>query len=278
MRTTMCVVKTVLAGLLVLFGLTEWRATAQEPAAGKAFDVTSVRENRSGATQSRTNRTATSATFVNHTLRTIIQFAYGIQTPGRIIGAPAWIAADRFDIDARGAIGSLDDFRAMMKRLLADRFQLAAHTEQREMPVYHLVTARRDGVLGPSLTLSTTECTTGRGAAPPAAGTAGDAVCGLRSSGAGAITFVGVTIDALAAFLSISQQRQVLDRTGLTGRYDIRLAFAPEPMPGRTPDPLLEGRPVLVTALQEQLGLKLEGATERQDVLVIESVSRPDAN
>jgi uncharacterized protein (TIGR03435 family) len=279
MRTTMCVLKTVVARLLVLFALAhEWRATAQEPAAGKTFDVASVRENRSGTTQSRTNRTATSVTIVNQTLRPIIQLAFGIPHAGRIFGAPKWATVDRFDIDARGAIGGLDDFRAMMQGLLAERFKLAAHIEQRDMPIYHLVQARPNGALGPSLTRSTTECPAGRGTAPPAAAAPGDARCGLRASGAGEITLVGVNIDVLAAFLSISQQRQVVDRTGLTGRYDIHLAFAPDPLPGRAADPQLEGRPVLVTALQEQLGLKLKAATELQDVLVIDSVSRPDAN
>ena len=83
-----------------------------------------------------------------------------------------------------------------------------------------------------------------------------------------------------ASILSLTQRRPVIDQTGLPGSYDIHLLFAPDPVPGRegAPPSAIEGRPSIFTAIQEQLGLKLEAANQPQEVLVIDRVSRPDEN
>ena len=116
-------------------------ASAQSAPVEKTFEVASVRTNRSGSNQTTMNRTANGVTIVNLPLRAIIQFAYGISQPSRVVGAPGWIVIERFDIVARGPVNGLDDFRVMMQALLADRFKLAAHIEQRTVPAYTLVRA-----------------------------------------------------------------------------------------------------------------------------------------
>jgi uncharacterized protein (TIGR03435 family) len=265
------------------------RTSAQEPAgatAAKTFDVVSVRRNTSGTTRSNVDRTPTGVTIVNLPLRPIIQLAYGISQPVRLIGLPDWVNVDRFDLTARGSIGNLNDFRVMMQAMLADRFKLAAHTEQRSLPSFTLVMARSDGRLGPELKVSkcmpvTLAQLSGRGAAPAAA-PAPDALpppeCGLLGSGPGEIRIAGVNLQTVAGFLSLTQGRPITDNTNLTGIYDLHIQFAPDPLPGQPVNPATEGRPSLLTALQEQLGLKLQPSTQLQEVLVIERVEHPDEN
>jgi uncharacterized protein (TIGR03435 family) len=258
----------------------------QAPATVRTFDAASVRANKSGTTQQSINRSETGVTIVNFQLRTIIQLAYGISQPTRFVGMPDWANAERFDITARGRIGGLDDFRVLMQALLADRFRLAAHPEQRNMPMHSLVLARSDGRLGPSLKPSACPplglgAITGRGgAAPGASAPSGDTPkdCGLRGSGPGEINLGGIDIGTFAAFLSLTQGRPVVDNTKLAGAYDIHFLFAPDPFPGQAPNPVTEGRPSLLTALQEQLGLKLVPGVQPQDVLVIDRLERPDDN
>jgi uncharacterized protein (TIGR03435 family) len=262
--------------------------TSQEPTrptGPKTFDVVSVRKNTSGTTQSNIQRNASGITIVNQTLRPIVQLAYGISQPVRIVGLPDWANTERFDLTARGSVGNLDDFRIMMQAMLADRFKLAAHSEQRDLPSYTLVMARSDGRPGPSLKSSRCEpvglgAVTGRRGAPsPAPGAAGPSPeCGVLGSGPGEIHLGGINMATFAGFLSITQGRPIVDQTNLTGVYDIHFLFAPEPFPGQPPNPAMEGRPSLLTALQEQLGLKLEPGTQPQEVLVIDRVSRPDDN
>jgi uncharacterized protein (TIGR03435 family) len=258
------------------------QAPVSTAAAGKTFEVASVHANTSGTTQTRFDRMPTGVTIVNLPLRAIIQFAYGVSQPSRLAGVPEWTNTARFDIAARGTVTGLDDFRAMMQALLADRFKLATHTEQRSLPIFNLVLARSDRRLGDSLKPSTIECPlpgSGRGA-QALTGTAPSTneACGVLPGGPGELNLRGLQIEQFASILSLTQQRTVIDATGLMGRYDIHLSFAPEPTPGRAVDPALDGRPSLLTAVQEQLGLKLEPGKQPQDVLVIDRVSRPDEN
>ena len=236
-----------------------------------AFDVASVHPNTSQTMQTNISFTAGGVTFTNLQLRAIIQFAYGISQPSRLAGVPDWANIERFDIVAKGPVNSLEDRRRMLQALLADRFKLVAHTEQRSIPIYELVLARADGRLGPSLTPSSIDC--------PAQGR-GNARCGVRSTGPGNIKLTGIPMSQLAAVLSVTQGRPVVDRTGLTEPYDVELVFAPEPIPGRggeTPT-VPEDRTSLITAIQEQLGLKLQAGNRPEDVLVIDRVSHPDEN
>jgi uncharacterized protein (TIGR03435 family) len=219
------------------------------------------------------------------TLRTVIQVAY----PGmsEIIGGPEWIGsagpsfdADRFDVNAKAeAPTSVDQLRMMLRSLLADRFKLAVHTETRDAPTYALVLARQDGRLGPNLRRAASECATLR----TQAAQSGDRFpCGNTGNAfvTGTLTVRGMELTALARIVSGDAGGPVTDKTGLTGSFDWDLTWTPRQFLNRpvnrerfpTIDP--DG-PTIFTALQEQLGLKLESEKGSIDVLVIDSVEQP---
>ena len=169
----------------------------------------------------------------------------------------------------------------MVRALLADRFKLKMHTEPREQSVFALVLARSDGKFGSQLKKSETACT-----APtaPRTGPIDLSVpnqCGVIMGGPGRLNFRGVTMDVLAAQLSARVGRSVVDRTGLSGRFDLDVDFAPQPLraePGSDPasvDRPADSGPSIYTAIQEQLGLKLDSQKRSVDVTVIDSVERP---
>jgi uncharacterized protein (TIGR03435 family) len=271
----------MVAGIVVLMAAAVPRAAPQEPAATTTFDVVSVKLNRSGTTQSNIKVTG-GAAITNLPLRPVIQLAYGISQPSRLVGFPSWVETDRYDIVAKGTINSLEERRDALRAMLADRFKLVTHMEKRSIPTFNLVLVRADGTLGPSFKPSALNCL-----AQPAPGQLGGGLLGsaavqepgcLQRTGPGEVELKGFPLATFVAFLSIAQQRPVVDRTSLAGNFDIHLVFGPEPIPGRPIDPVTEGRPVLVTALQEQLGMKLEASTQPEDVLVIDRVSRPEEN
>jgi len=178
-----------------------------------------------------------------------------------IVGAPDWVTYENYDVTAvGGANATPDDIAAMMRSMLAQRFRLQARMGTRERPVYALTLARRDGTLGPHLRRST--C---------AEGDAGRAPCVARF-GRGSITAGGFSMAWLAVNLRGAAGRPVVDRTGLTGPYDFTLdyAFGP-PSLDSSPD----GKPSLFTALQEQLGLKLESAQAPLPVVIVDRIERP---
>jgi uncharacterized protein (TIGR03435 family) len=168
--------------------------------------------------------------------------------------------------------------RPALQALFADRMKMAAKLGRRGMPAYALVLARSDGRLGPALKPSTVDCAGRRtppsaAPVPPAAPGQGPVPCGPRPGGPGRFVFVGSEISLFAGVLSISQRRTVVDRTGLKGPYDFEMTVAPE-IPGGAPS---DG-PSMFTALEEQLGLKLDPENEVVDVLVVETIERPSDN
>ena len=245
-------------------------AAAQAP---PAFDVASVKPNKSGATQVTVSWQG-GVTMVNVPLRAIVQFAYNINTPSRIVGHPDWTNVERFDIQAKPpeGVSSVEQMRPMLQTLLADRFKLVAKLEKREVQSYALVKAKANGPLGSGLKLSTAKCA-GRGATPATP----DAVqCGVRPAGPGRISLVGIPMAQLAPLISVAVQRPVVDRTGLPGTYDVELTFSPGAAPGS--DLANPDAPSLFTAIEEQLGLKLDAEREVVEVLVIERIDRPTDN
>ena len=159
----------------------------------------------------------------------------------------------------------------MLKALLADRYRMVSRLEKREVQGYALVKNRADGRLGPNLKPTTTACVGPRGEANPLA-----IQCAGRGAAAGAVRIVGVPMAQLAALISLVVSRPVVDRTGLDGNYELELRFSGGAVPGALPpDP---GAPSIFTALQEQLGLKLDAERELADVLVIEKIERPTEN
>jgi uncharacterized protein (TIGR03435 family) len=189
----------------------------------------------------------------NRTLGDIILNAYRLQRY-QLAGGPDWINTTRFDIVAKEPDGVPGNPR-MMQALLADRFKLRLHSETRQIPVFALVVLRTDRRLGPQLQ------ETG-----PDSPRSGNAVRGR-------IRFRAYSSADLANNLTNWAGRQVVDRTGLTGRrYDGELSWTPDDAPAGVADP---NAPSLVTAVEEQLGLKLQPTTGPVDVLVIDSVERP---
>ena len=215
----------------------------------------------------------TGARLTNWALRAIIQFAHGVDQPSRLANVPDWVSTTRYDIDGRGALASADDLRAMLQSLLADRFQLSTHTERRPLPVYRLRLARGDGRLGPALHPSTVECLRA-GARPGPAATTTPQRCGPQPAGPGKLVFVGSPLGQLAGILALSLGRNVVDATGLNGRFNLELSYTPEAQRDTANN---EG-PSIFTALEEQLGLKLDPGTEERDVLIIDRVERPADN
>ncbi|HVG54875.1 MAG TPA: TIGR03435 family protein [Vicinamibacterales bacterium] len=240
---------------------------AQTPA---TFEVASVKANKSGANQVTINWQG-GVTLINVPLRAIVQFAYNINTPSRLVGYPDWTNVERFDIQARAPEGmnGVEQMRPMLQALLADRFKLVAKLEKRELQSYALVKARADGKLGPNIKPAEKPCVGPRGEAPLGI----QCVQGGAGGGARAI---GIPIGQLAPMISLLVGRPVVDRTGLTGIYDLELKFSGDRVDGALPaDP---SAPSIFTALQEQLGLKLEAERELAEVLVIERIERATEN
>jgi uncharacterized protein (TIGR03435 family) len=260
--------------------------TAAEP----SFEVASVKPNKGdGPTESGTQPGGRVA-MVNVPLRFLIRSAYQIQDD-QIVDAPAWIASEHFDVLAKAAndfppptAGAPGPLPAMMRTLLAERFKLSVHRETREFPAYALRLARRDGRLGPSLHPSATDCVAAAAArargAQPAPAPDGRPQCGVRAAG-GRMMAGAIPLPQLAAWLSSTVQRVVLDRTGLTGNFDLELRWTPErtgqgtPPPATPPATADPDAPSIFTALQEQLGLRLESIRNPVEVLVIDHVERP---
>jgi uncharacterized protein (TIGR03435 family) len=167
-----------------------------------------------------------------------------------------------------------------IRTLLEDRFSLKTHWEQRQLPIYVLVVARGDGRLGPqfrrSLIDSAAQRQATRKGAALAASPPGRPACGVRI-GAGTLSAGDLPLPNLVRMLSSTVERIVLDRTALTGTFDVELQWAPDRMaPGDAVSASpLDDRPSIFTAVQEQLGLRLESTKEAMDVLVIDQATHP---
>lgn len=200
----------------------------------------------------------------NVTMKILIQQAYNLRD-FQITGGPSWLGNDRYDINAK-ADGNDDvtpeQLRTMMQGLLADRFQLVFHKETKEMPVYALVVGKGGFKLK--------EAPQGNGPQ-------------IRM-GRGLINGQGMGMDMLATQLSNALGRSVIDKTGLTGAYDIKLEFTPEGGGmvqrdgGADAAPPADAGPTIFTALQEQLGLKLESTKGPVTILVIDKAEKASEN
>ncbi len=267
-----------------------WIAFAQQ-AGRPAFEVASVKPNTS----------VSSGDFVrihpggtldiqNVPLRGIIRTAYEVQD-FQIADGPGWMNRERYDIVAKAQSDfSFDEMTRMLRTLLEDRFRLKVHRAKREGPVYELTLARsglkieRNG-----------NCVPRDPSQPLPSNVAGQKrvnYCGNVRGGRQTLDGEGIPIAAaadsglasLSGRLSAIVGRTVIDKTGLTGRFDVHLQWSDEGLSARPgdavePNPSDDGnRPSLFTAVQEQLGLRLESAKGPVDVLVIDHVEKPDAN
>jgi len=280
--------------------------TPQAPPPAPAFEVASIKPNNSGDGRVMMQNQPGRFVATNITLRLLIRNAYQVQD-FQITGGPNWLGSDHFDIIAKvpdgtpapqgpPAPGSAPSpLQLMLRSLLAERFKLTLHNETKDSPIYALVLARSDGRLGPELKKSEADCNAqfaagrGRGGPmpPPGPPPPGAAMpCGIRI-GPGNMAVGGSPLSQFANSLGMFTGRVVVDRTGLTGNYDFNLTWTPDQMPQRPPgapadqpvqfngvaiDP---NGPSLFTAVQEQLGLKLDSARGPVELLVIDRADKP---
>jgi uncharacterized protein (TIGR03435 family) len=262
-------------------------------AAPAAFEVATIKENRSGdprwtyQMQPGGRFTAKSVSLAN-----LISIAYGNPYPlpaSLIVNGPDWMRTTRFDVVAKADGNPAQELLpAMVRALIEERFQLRAHREARERNVLALVLARRDKSLGPSLRPTTLDCSIKRDKPPSAPGAAPDSSpqCSDRNF-PGSLISQSLTMPVLARLLMVwdESRREVRDETGLQGSFEVALLWTPDRVaPLQNDAPADVARAVagidpngasLNTALQEQLGLKLEPRKEPIQVLVVDRAEKP---
>jgi uncharacterized protein (TIGR03435 family) len=235
-------------GWILVIGLSRVLA-AQTP----AFEVATIKPNRSGHNAIGGRGVCTSQGGVsvsNIGLGHLIVEVYGLRDV-QVLGRPNWFDSERFDIEARPAApATYEQCKLMVRTLLAERFGLTAHRETREAPVFFLTVAKN----GPKLRTGEQN----KGAR-------------IMDTSRGRIVSAGVSMAFLARLLSYAGEieKMVIDSTGLSGYYEFELNWAPQ---GLTPDGT-SGTSIF-TALQEQLGLKLEAGRGPVEVLVIDHINR----
>jgi uncharacterized protein (TIGR03435 family) len=275
---------------------------AQTTAARPEFEVASIKQNAGGGQRSFIGSSSPGTlTAENVQLKLFIQQAYGVR-PFQILGAPDWVDSDRFDLNAKVTVDaaplpvnrdsmqkSMAEMYLMLQTLLEDRFKLKLHRETRELPVYFLTVAKG------GLKLHEGECITfDRDHLPPAPtpGAPRPAYCGnigIRMNGTNRVLEAyGISLkDLTDRMLANLVGRTIIDKTGYTGKLDAHLEFAPDPVlgpqgPGAPDDPGKpppdSAGPSIFSALQDQLGLKLESGKGPVEVLVIDHVEKLEKN
>ncbi|HXD75578.1 MAG TPA: TIGR03435 family protein [Vicinamibacterales bacterium] len=247
--------------------------------AAPTFEVASVKPNPAfDAQESVTFEPGGGIRMTGYRLINLILGAYelrAIQQRDQIIGGPAWLYTDRFDIVAK-AEGTLTfdaqgrrpaEALKMLKSLIEDRFAVKVHTETRMMRAFALALARKDGRLGPRLVESATECARNDAAAATAAAQSADRWCGFRHV-SGRVEGRYVTMSEVSSYFAADQaiKRPIEDRTHLNGRYDFTVEYADAP--GADAGSLF-------TAFREQLGLKFDNVRTQVPVLVIDHAEHP---
>ena len=280
----------IIGAVMLAFGLdAHARQSARAPA---SFEVVSVKRLASSRPGSMSPMLMPGGRVVaqNVTARELIRSAYALED-SQVGGGPGWIGAERFDIEARAAATATpDDVRAMLRALMKDRFSLESHIESKETSIFAMIASRSDGKLGAGLRRAGTACAPitpppGAPAPPPPPPASGRGLGGFafRCPSAflpGRFSIRAIDMRGFATVLwrRANVGRPVTDRTGLTGDFDIDLFYAPygENING-APIPT-DGLPSIFTAVQEQLGLRLDSARGPIDVLVIDRLSPPAEN
>jgi uncharacterized protein (TIGR03435 family) len=234
-----------------------------QEATGPEFEVASVKPNKSGQRGGRLNTEAGHLTITNLNLRTCIKAAFGLQDY-QLSGGAASVEDEPYDIVAKadGAVGD-DQLLLMLRRLLADRFKLRYHRETKEMQGFGLLAGKN----GPKLH-----------EVQPAGK-------GWSRNGVGSIEGQEVSMARLAEILAGRLGQPVLDLTAIKGVFDLKLNWTPDPAMARNPTENKESPavsdpsgPSIFSALQEQLGLRLEARKVPTDIVVIDHVERPSEN
>jgi uncharacterized protein (TIGR03435 family) len=264
--------RSAVASLVVVAGCLFAQSTATRPGFAE-FEVASIKATPPGAS-GRWIRMQSTHEFAakNHALKTLVAAAYNL-SPTAISGGPAWVDSDRYDIVAKapGEVRpNLNEQMSMLRRLLADRFQLTFHREQKQLRVYTLTIAKG----GPRLKEST--------ASPDASPEGPLPLIFVVSPEVVRLPGRNATMAELASVLQrAALDFPVLDKTGLSARYDFELEFTPDETVfggalGKGPDD--SAKPGLMAAISQQLGLRLEATKGAVEALVIDHVERPSEN
>lgn len=206
----------------------------------------------------------------NTTLRDLLTFTYGLH-PNQIVGAPGWVETDKFDLAARPDMPGMPSdlqIKSMMKKLIAERFKLKVHTEKKELSVFLITVAKG----GPKLTKNDSDP---------------KGLPGLGFRGLGNLVVRNGNMSDFAQMMqSRVLDRPVVNQTNLEGRYDFTMQWTPDETQfggqgARAQAQAAEGAPQnpdLFTAMQQQLGLKIEATKAPADVFVIDHVEKPSGN
>ncbi|MGO9258458.1 MAG: TIGR03435 family protein [Bryobacteraceae bacterium] len=264
--------RSAVAAFVVVAGGMFAQSMATRPSFAE-FEVASIKPTAPGAA-GRWIRMQSTHEFAakNHTLKTLIAAAYNLN-PTAISGGPAWVDSDRYDIVAKApneVRPNLDEQMSMLRKLLADRFQLTFHREQKELRVYALTIAKG----GPKLRESTVSADASPEGPPPLISVVSPQLVRLPGRNATMAELASVMQRAVLDY-------PVLDKTGLSARYDFDLEFTPDDtvfggVLGKGPDD--SAKPGLYAAISQQLGLRLEATRGPVETLVIDHVEHPSEN
>jgi uncharacterized protein (TIGR03435 family) len=234
-----------------------------QTAAKQAFEVASIKPADPDAHGSSSHTDRRFVTIKNWTLKRLVQRAFDVQDY-QVTGGPNWLDTYRFDINAKvdeaepelkGKEGQ-ERLKAMFESLLGERFEFQFHRETRQLPIYNLVAAKS----GFKLTAVK------------------DTGSSSTNSNNGRLTCKGVSMPAFAVFLSSTMERPVLDATGVPGVFDFKLEWSTQDGAAKAPDANELAGPSMFTALQEQLGLKLESAKGLVEIIVVDHAEKPTEN
>lgn len=228
-----------------------------------SYDAVTIKPDPDGVNRGFMKHTADGYAMGGLPLVTVIRGAYGLLMDDQLIGLPGWAKSDPITIQAKmdaetaaalAKLPAMEQWRQsqlMLQALLADRFALKVHHEAKDLPIYDLTVAKGGSKMKQ---------------------TAADKAGGNASYSSGKVTAHGISVDNLVMNLSFIVGRVIVNKTGLEGGYDFTLEYAPDGADASDP------RPSIFTALEEQLGLKLEPARGPVDVIVVDHIERPTAN
>lgn len=237
--------------------------------ADPSFEVAAIKLTAPDEKQRGTRVRGGNVSFVGVTLADLMKFIYDVDSH-QIVGAPGWFTSERYDITGKAeGEGQPNDeqMKIMLRKLLADRFQLAAHRDQKELAVYNLVVAKS------GLKISKNDSK--------------GATSGIIFRGPGSVLFNNETMDEVCKMLQAAAvDRPVINETGLTDKYEFSLVWTPDQLittqttntNALAPGEKADAPPDIYTAIQQQLGLKLEGTRKRIDVLVIDKLEKLSDN
>jgi len=246
------------------------------------YDVVSVKPNKTGGGMIRVNQGSDMYSGTNVTLKMLLRYAYDLTTEDQIAALSGPLASEHFDVEAKmdaETVAALKKMskqesdiarRKMMQAMLAERFKLVAHHEQKELGMYDLVVAKGGAKVKEADAVAPGGGTTLDGKPLPK---------GMMQVRNGQLTGEGIPIANLAMFVAQMLHKQVVDKTGLKGNYDMVLKWQPEDQAPESRDATGgEQAPSIFTAVQEQLGMKLEPTKGLVDTIVVDHVEMPSEN